>query len=178
MSEPLWNPSEERIEKAHITRFMRRLAASGIPAGSYEDSYQWSIGNREAFWETLWDFCEVIGERGSRTLVDGDRIPGARWFPDGKLNFEMMVTNEGGLMVRKAEGEQEYFLRPDLGTGHFHTAVEIFRGEEKLTRVSVHDDPERGEMIIEVTPYNEGGLTGVETVKYDPDIPSKFSLSR
>ena len=35
----------------------------------------------------VWDFAGVVGERGARTLVDGDRMPGARWFPDARLNF-------------------------------------------------------------------------------------------
>jgi acetoacetyl-CoA synthetase len=35
----------------------------------------------------VWDFCEVTGQKGARTLVDADRMPGAKWFPEGKLNF-------------------------------------------------------------------------------------------
>jgi hypothetical protein len=115
------------------------------------------------------------------TTIYGKGEVCTQYSPDGKLNFEMMVTDEGGLMVRKAEGEQEYFFKPDSETGHFYTAVEIFKGKEKLSRVSVDDDPERGEMTIEVTPHKphkEKALTKVETVKYDPDIPSKFSLSK
>ncbi len=101
-----------------------------------------------------------------------------QYSPDEKLSFEMMVTHEGGLMVRKAEGEQEYFLKPDSETGNFYEAVEVYRGDEKLCKVSVDDDPELGEMLIEVSSYSEETLTTVKTVKYDPYIPSKYSLSR
>jgi len=49
--------------------------------------HAWSIAERGAFWSALWDWCGVLGERGERALVDGDRMPGARWFPDARLNF-------------------------------------------------------------------------------------------
>ena len=39
------------------------------------------------FWRRLWDFAGVIGTPGERVLLDGDRMPGARWFPDARLNF-------------------------------------------------------------------------------------------
>ena len=44
--------------------------------------------------------------------------------------------------------------------------------------VVMKDDPESGEMLIEVLSYRMEALTTVETVKYDPYIPSKFSPSR
>jgi len=95
MAEPLWSPTPERIEGAHITRFMRRQAAGGVAAESFEDFYQWSINDREAFWEGVWNFCGVVGERGVRTVVEGERMPGARWFPDATLSFAENLLKRG-----------------------------------------------------------------------------------
>src|SRR3546814_17805295 len=41
-----------------------------------------------SFWTAVWDFCGVIAdpERG-RAVVDADKMPGARFFPDARLNF-------------------------------------------------------------------------------------------
>jgi len=61
---------------------MRRAGKDDWPA-----LHRWSVESSEAFWNLLWEFCEVQGVRGGRTLVDGDRLPGARWFPEGRLNF-------------------------------------------------------------------------------------------
>jgi acetoacetyl-CoA synthetase len=66
---------------------MRRQAARGISAGTFADLYEWSIREPTAFWTSVWEFCGVVGERGRETLVDGERMPGARWFPDAKLNY-------------------------------------------------------------------------------------------
>ena len=57
------------------------------PTPRYRPLWRWSITEQEAFWAALWDWCGVVGERGGRVLVDGDRMPGARYFPDARLNF-------------------------------------------------------------------------------------------
>jgi len=49
--------------------------------------HAWSVAERGPFWTAVWDWCGVVGERGERALVDGERMPGARWFPDARLNF-------------------------------------------------------------------------------------------
>jgi acetoacetyl-CoA synthetase len=54
---------------------------------SYEELHAWSVEHSEDFWNLLWDFCEVKGKKGGRTLVDGERMPGAKWFADAELNF-------------------------------------------------------------------------------------------
>ena len=61
---------------------------SGQNFGSYDALWQWSVDEREAFWNLLWDDSGVIGEKGGAPwLVDGDRMPGARWFPAARLNY-------------------------------------------------------------------------------------------
>ena len=79
---PLWTPSPERVARTRLAQFMQRAGH-----GDYAALHRWSIEDREAFWNLLWDFCAVRGEKGARTLVDGARMPGARFFPEGRLNF-------------------------------------------------------------------------------------------
>jgi acetoacetyl-CoA synthetase len=87
MAAPLWTPAPERVEKARITRFMRRQAERGIKARTFAELYEWSIHQPAAFWEAVWEFCGVVGEASGPTVVDGGLMPGARWFPESKLNF-------------------------------------------------------------------------------------------
>jgi len=90
MSEkPLWTPSPESVAAANVTAFMQRVnQRHGLALAGYHDLYQWSIDNLEAFWSEVWDFGNVIAQqRGERVLADGDKMPGARFFPDAKLNF-------------------------------------------------------------------------------------------
>jgi len=86
---PIWEPSQQAIESALLTRFARRaIRRWKLPINTYPDFYDWSCEHPEQFWDSLWDDCGVIASnKGARVVVDGDRMPGARWFPDAKLNF-------------------------------------------------------------------------------------------
>jgi acetoacetyl-CoA synthetase len=40
------------------------------------------------FWPALWDFCGVVGDKGAPPyIVDYDKMSGAKFFPDARLNF-------------------------------------------------------------------------------------------
>jgi acetoacetyl-CoA synthetase len=82
MTQPMWSPSPERAAQTAMARFMREVGKADYPA-----LHRWSVEHAQEFWSRLWDFCGVIGEKGGVTLADGDRMPGARWFPEARLNF-------------------------------------------------------------------------------------------
>ncbi|HRJ62296.1 MAG TPA: acetoacetate--CoA ligase, partial [Azospirillaceae bacterium] len=59
----------------------------GLALESFDDLWRWSVDQSESFWRLVWDWAGVVGEPGERVLIDGDKMPGARWFPDAKLNY-------------------------------------------------------------------------------------------
>jgi acetoacetyl-CoA synthetase len=91
MTAPLWTPSPERAAQTDMARFMRAAGKS-----SYAQLHAWSVEHSEEFWNMLWDFCGVIGEKGAKTLIDGNRMPGAKWFPQGRLNFAENLLRQDG----------------------------------------------------------------------------------
>src|SRR4029453_158389 len=115
----LWQPSAERIARANITEFAQRAARlAGRNFPDYAALWRGSTEEREAFWRELWDYAGVIGERGGRTLVNPTQMPGARWFPDSRLN---LAEN---LIPRRAIDDSADAL--------------VFRGENKLVRHVSH----------------------------------------
>ncbi len=87
-NQKLWEPSAERVADARMTAFMRAVeAAQSAPIPDYGALWRWSVENRELFWRTVWNFCGAIGDQGGTIVADGERMPGARWFPEGRLNF-------------------------------------------------------------------------------------------
>jgi acetoacetyl-CoA synthetase len=111
---PLWQPDQKLIDEANLTRFMaevNRLHSQSF--SDYESLYQWSIDDKESFWSTLWDFCEVIGGKGEHVLIDGENIEKAQWFPDATLNFaENLLRNKSSeiAIYFRAEDRVEYSL--------------------------------------------------------------------
>jgi acetoacetyl-CoA synthetase len=88
-AQPLWKPNPNTVGDTRMAVFMQ---ATGH--GRYADLWQWSVDQPEAFWSTLWDFCGAVGDKGRTVLVDGDKMPGARWFPEARLNYaENLLQN-------------------------------------------------------------------------------------
>ena len=95
--QPIWRPSAAAVEQAQITQFMRQVARKHrLDLDTVDDLYRWSIDEVEAFWSELWDWCGVIAsKKGSTVLVDGDKMPGAKWFPEARLNFAENLLRRG-----------------------------------------------------------------------------------
>jgi acetoacetyl-CoA synthetase len=93
----LWQPSERAIEEAQVTQFARQVVRKRrLDIGAYPDFYRWSVQCPEEFWSDAWDFCGVIASRkGATVLVDGDKMPGARWFPEARLNLAENLMRRG-----------------------------------------------------------------------------------
>ncbi|PKO39946.1 MAG: acetoacetate--CoA ligase [Betaproteobacteria bacterium HGW-Betaproteobacteria-4] len=81
-AQPLWTPNPATVGQ---TRMAQLIKAKG--KANYAELWQWSVDQPEAFWSELWDFCGAVGEKGAKIVVDRSKMPGARWFPEAKLNY-------------------------------------------------------------------------------------------
>ncbi|PZO87565.1 MAG: acetoacetate--CoA ligase [Micavibrio aeruginosavorus] len=80
---PLWSPSAP--EKTLLADFMRQLGHENIT--DYDGFWQWSVDNPEKFWDKVWDFAEIVGEKGDVVLENGENIQKARFFPRASVNY-------------------------------------------------------------------------------------------
>ncbi|MBZ9674462.1 acetoacetate--CoA ligase [Mesorhizobium sp. ES1-1] len=108
---PLWTPTQDQIDAAPLTAFTREAAAkAGASFSSYAELHRWSVEDREGFWALVWDFCGIVGDKGPGVLVDGDRMPGASFFPNAMLNFAenlLRKTGSGEAIVFRGEDKVE-----------------------------------------------------------------------
>jgi len=89
MAEMLWHPSAERIADANITAFRQAVENQwSVNLPDFAALHEYSLNEMEKFWLSVRDFCDVRAECwGDRVLIDRDKMPGARFFPDARLNF-------------------------------------------------------------------------------------------
>jgi acetoacetyl-CoA synthetase len=87
--QPLWKPSPDRVAGANLTAFMRAVRGRWqVAVTDYRALYRWSIEQPEQFWQSVWEFGGVVAQaRGETVLENPHRMPGARFFPDARLNF-------------------------------------------------------------------------------------------
>ncbi|MGV0952342.1 MAG: acetoacetate--CoA ligase, partial [Azonexus sp.] len=142
-SEPLWKPNPATVGDTRMAQLMQAMGRE-----SYADLWQWSVDQPEAFWSEIWDFCGAVGEKGTKILVDRDRVPGARWFPEARLNYAE------NLLKRRDEGE-----------------ALVFWGEDKVNRRM-----SRAELYSEVARFQQflieaGVAEGDRVAGYLPNLP-------
>ncbi len=123
--EIIWKPSDERIRATEMYRYMRYVNETRRRDFSdYADLYRWSTDDIPDFWRSIWDFMEVIHSRGyDDVLVDGEKMPGARWFPGATLNFAenlLRYRDERIALVFRSENGS----RRQMSYGELFSAVE------------------------------------------------------
>ncbi|MEJ2479850.1 MAG: acetoacetate--CoA ligase [Acidihalobacter sp.] len=90
MEQPVWQPDTTRSENSNMARFVRFVCErTGNPdIQRYAPLWEFSVRQPERFWSLLWEFCGVRASgEFEPVLVDGDRMPGAQWYPGVRLNF-------------------------------------------------------------------------------------------
>jgi acetoacetyl-CoA synthetase len=84
----LWEPNARTVRDARVSHFMRWLAAErGRAFDGYGELWQWSVTRPEEFWAAVWDFFEVLGDRGAGPVLTGGVMPDVRWFEGATLNY-------------------------------------------------------------------------------------------
>jgi acetoacetyl-CoA synthetase len=82
----------------------------GLKLDDYGALHAWSVSQIADFWDLVWDFCGIVGEKGERRLIDGNKMPGARFFPDAKLNFAenlLRAPGSGDALIFRDEDQIE-----------------------------------------------------------------------
>ncbi|MDX2145057.1 MAG: acetoacetate--CoA ligase [Rhodospirillaceae bacterium] len=108
MSDILWTPSPARVAAAAMTKLMADLGAEyGQTFPDYAAFHRWTVREPEKFWLHVWDACGVRGESGDVVLADGDKMPGAKWFLEARLNYAENLlrsrTPDAEMMVFRGE---------------------------------------------------------------------------
>ncbi len=150
MAEPLWQPSEDRILEANLTRFMDEVDGDwNVNVADFAALYDFSVNEREKFWQSVKDFTGAVAETwGTVVLEDGDKMPGARWFPGARLNF---AEN----LLRRRDGADAI----------------VFHGEDRVRRrlsyAELYDEVSRVAQALRAA----GVTTGDRVAGYLPNMP-------
>ena len=85
----LWEPSEEWIKNAEVTRFIEYVNKKyGQVIKGGKDLYKWSVESIPEFWAAMWDFGEIIySKKYDKVVEDLNVFPGTKWFVGSRLNF-------------------------------------------------------------------------------------------
>ncbi|WP_030165748.1 acetoacetate--CoA ligase [Spirillospora albida] len=149
----LWEPSKEVAAAARATAFARWLEGRGVRTESYDDLWRWSVTEIDAFWDAIWEYFGVVGDRGTGPVREGGPMPvdGLRWFPGATLNYAANV-------LRWAETEPE------------RTAV-VFRSEAGGHRIINYRELAMHVAEVRAGLADLGVGRGDRVAAYIPNIP-------
>ncbi len=145
--QPLWQPSPERIKSANLTAFMAALRRDwSVDVADYAALWDFSVGDRETFWRAIWDFSGVIGDGpGDVAIENMDAMPGARFFPDARLNFaENLLRRRGAGDAIVFWGENKVKRR--LSWDELHAATSL------LAQALAADGISKGDVVAGFIP--------------------------
>ena len=149
-SQPLWEPSKEQIAEANMTAFMAWISErESLELVDFASFYGWSVDQSETFWRAFWEWSEIIGDGpGEVTLQDADKMPGATFFPEARINFAE------NLLRRRDDSD----------------AI-VFRAEDKVERRLSHRELYETVARLAQALREEGVQTGDRVAGFMPNMP-------
>ncbi len=93
---PVWEPDEQRIADANLTRFCAHLRRTrGLTFDGYNELWQWSVTELADFWAAVWEFFELDRISGYDEVLADERMPGTKWFTGARLNCADYLLAQG-----------------------------------------------------------------------------------
>ncbi|HEY3405436.1 MAG TPA: acetoacetate--CoA ligase [Ohtaekwangia sp.] len=104
----LWQPSEEAIQQSNLTRYLKWLAEhKKLSFNDYQLLWEWSVSNTAAFWESIWQYFNVLHDGNYTEVLSDDPMPHVKWFQGTHLNYAEHIfrkaTDDHPAIVFKTE---------------------------------------------------------------------------
>ncbi|MBP6221142.1 MAG: acetoacetate--CoA ligase [Limnohabitans sp.] len=84
----------------------------GLSFATYNDLWRWSVTDLNAFWQSIWDYFELVSPTPHTAVLANNVMPGAQWFPGAKTNYAHQVlrhvkpAHEAGLLAVISHNEK------------------------------------------------------------------------
>ncbi|MEQ9575699.1 MAG: acetoacetate--CoA ligase [Rhodospirillales bacterium] len=146
-NQPLWTPPPAYAEGSEINQFRLHLNNSlGLNLADSANLHAFSVDDRERFWVALKDYTGVRAETwGGTVLVDGDRMPGAKWFPEARLNY---AEN----LLRRRDGAEAIVFRSETGARRAVTFAGLYDQVSSLTQFLKARGVRSGDRVVGYLP--------------------------
>ena len=99
----LWKPTLKKIEGTSLSKFIKHINIKyRKKIDNFKELHIWSVENRNYFWDEVWNFYNVIGEKGNKPyMAPENSLPGTKFFPNGTLNYaeNMIKKNDNDIAI-------------------------------------------------------------------------------
>ncbi|MEG0225200.1 MAG: acetoacetate--CoA ligase [Comamonas sp.] len=75
-----------------IRRYQDWLAQRhGLVFADYDALWRWSVTELDAFWQSIWEYCDLQSPTPHTAVLARNVMPGAQWFPGAQVNYAQQV---------------------------------------------------------------------------------------
>jgi acetoacetyl-CoA synthetase len=125
----------------------------GLSFSNYEEMRQWSVGDIDAFWQSIWDYFDLRSPTPHSAVLAQRKMPGAVWFPGASVNYARQVMRH--VAAADAAGQ------PAI----------ISSGEDGLLKETSWPELRRKAAALAVHLQRQGVGRGDRVAAYLPNIP-------
>ena len=89
MSKKLWEASQRLKSNSNLYSFEQHISKKYSKKfnQNYSSILKWSISNPGKFWDSVWDYCSIKGQKGKNKLIKSKVFYKNKFLPKSKLNF-------------------------------------------------------------------------------------------
>jgi acetoacetyl-CoA synthetase len=125
----------------------------GLSFSDYEEMRQWSVGDIDAFWQSIWDYFDLRSPTPHSAVLAQRKMPGAVWFPGAQVNYARQVMRH--VAAADAAGQ------PAI----------VSSGEDGLLKETSWPELRRKAAALAVHLQRQGVGRGDRVAAYLPNIP-------
>jgi acetoacetyl-CoA synthetase len=84
----LWKPSQQMQEASQLRKYQHWLEQHHqLRLYDYDDLWAWSTDHPAAFWESLWQYFDIMAHAPYGRVMSDEPMPHTRWFEGSRLNY-------------------------------------------------------------------------------------------
>ena len=147
VSDVIWSPPADLVERANVTRLMRRLGCA-----DYHVLHRLSVDAPERFWPAVVDDLELEFSRPWDVVLDASAGPEwAKWFVGGRLNVARVCVHD---WARRTPDAPAAVLRGEDGERRELTFAELSSEVTRLAEALVALGVEPGDRVAIYMPMS------------------------
>ncbi len=106
----LWSPSQDFIDHSNLRHYTHWLQENKkISVADYHELWKWSVSNQEDFWESIWQYFNIIHDGNYNSVVREKNMYDASWFEGVNLNYAEHIfsrrNDQTPAIIYKTESE-------------------------------------------------------------------------
>ena len=154
MTTPLWKPTRYFTEQSLLKKYTDWLfVKKGLYFRDYDDLWDWSVTDLEAFWESIYQFFDVQSDTLYHEVIDRPQPGPPNWGMIGTRWFEGATVNYAGQIFRHKNPQNPALVFQAEGREPLQMSWVVLENQVAAVAAYLHEaGVEKGDRVASVLP--------------------------